>query len=178
MTNGRCLPGLHGILALLWAGLMSFSLSTSAASKPARFQSGRETVLSRTRVGPAGATLRTGTNGTPVDGITVEIPKGALAREITVTLSCNTGQLTGVRGDASGAFLRIDAGNVAEFEQPLKIIAAYDPVKWKNRTAVGYAIDNTGELAALDLGPKDGKSGTASFFTLVPLLFTWIYAPP
>ncbi len=158
--------------------LLSMVMNLAGASGPARFQPGKEVVLSSTRVGPAGATLRTGTNGTPVDGITIEIPARALTREATITLSYDTGKLTLPRGDASGVFLRIAAGKLAEFQEPLKINISYDPARWKGRVAVGYAIDEKGQLSAVDLGAQDHKAGTASFFTLVPLHFTWVYAAP
>jgi hypothetical protein len=129
------------------------------------------------RVGPQGAVLRTGKTGTPVDNISVEIPAGALTKETTITLSYNTGKLSLPRGDGSGAFLRISAGTVAEFDEPIKIQVSYDPVRWKGRVLVGYAIDEKGRLASVDSGAIDSKAGTASFTTLVPLLFTWVYAP-
>jgi len=144
---------------------------------PASFVSSKEVVVASARVGPQGAMLETGKGGTPVDGIRVEIPAGALKRETTVTLSYNTGKLSLPKGEGSSAFLRIDAEKVTDFSAALVIHVSYDPKLGKDRMLVGYAIDARGRLAPIDSGPLDRNLGKASFLTMTPLLFTWVYAP-
>ena len=146
-------------------------------SKPAHFESGKEVEVVSARVGPQGAVLSTGNLGTPVDGIAVEIPAGALNHEVTVKLSYNTGKLSLNHGQPTGVFLRISAEQVTEFRVPIRIRVSYDPSHWKGYVLVGYAIDQKGRLSGVDSGPKDSQAGTASFSTLVPLLFTCVYAP-
>ena len=66
------------------------------------------------RVGPKGSVLHTGQTGTPVDGLSVEIPAGALTNEITINLDYNTGTLSlpSGAGSASGVFLKFSAEGV------------------------------------------------------------------
>jgi len=144
--------------------------------QPAHFEPGKSIEVACAVVGPSGATLRIDSSGTPVDGITVEIPAGALARDVTVKLSYDTGTLTLTKGQASGVYLRVSAESVKEFREPIRINIRFDPVRWKGYAVAGYGVDAQGRLEAVDAGPKDYDKGVASFTTLVPLLFTWVYA--
>lgn len=148
-----------------------------AAPNPAHFKPGADVSVVSTQVGPKGAVLQAGKSGTPIDGISVEIPPGALPKDTAVTLGYNTGKLTVPSGDASGVFVRLTAGTLLEFQEPIKIHFSYDAARWKGRVLVGYAIDDKGQLSPVDSGAKDGKAGEATFITMVPLLFTWVYAP-
>jgi hypothetical protein len=148
-----------------------------AASNPAHFDRGKDVTVISVRVGSQGATLTTGNTGRPIDGITVEIPAGALTQELTVTLSYNTGTLSLRSGESSGVFLNLSAEQLNEFQQPVAIRIRYDARRHQNTVAVGYAIDDKGRLRAVNSVAQDGQAGTASFTTFVPLLFTWVYAP-
>ena len=151
--------------------------ATFAATNPAHFERGKDVTVTSARVGPQGATLTTGNTGAPVDGIIVEIPSGALTRELVVTLSYNTGTLSLRSGESSGVFLGLSAEQLNEFQQPVTIRIRYDAKRHQNTVAVGYAIDDKGRLRAVNSVAQDGQAGTASFTTFVPLLFTWVYAP-
>jgi hypothetical protein len=160
-------------LLCCWVALAEVTL---AASNPAHFERGKDVTVVSTRVGPQGATLNTGNTGTPVDGITVEIPAGALTQELNVTLSYNTGTLSLPSGESSGVFLGLSAEQLNEFQQPVTIRIRYDAKRHQNVVLVGYAIDAEGRLRAVNQESQDNKAGLASFSTYVPLLFTWVYA--
>jgi hypothetical protein len=151
-------------------------MRVGAASKPPRFISGTESTVVSSQVGPKGAVLEAGKTGTPIDGISIEIPAGALTKEVTISLGYNTGKLVLPHGESSGIFFRISAGSLKEFNEPVTIHLSYDPLRHKGRVLVGYAIDEKGQLASVDSGTKDSKAGRADFITMVPLLFTWVYA--
>ena len=156
-----------------WIALVAVPL---AVASPAHFERGQDIPVTTTQVRPQGASLSTGTTGTPVDGITVAIPADALERETAVTLAYNTGTLSLPRGEGSGVFLQLTAG-VHEFRQPVTIRIRYDVQRHPDVVVVGYAIDAKGRLRAIDTEAQDNKVGTVTFSTYVPLLLTWVYAP-
>ena len=157
-----------------WIALAAVPL---AAAGPAHFEHGQDVPVATAHVRPQGATLNTGTTGTPVDGITVEIPADAVEQETTVTLAYNTGTLSLPRGEGSGVFLRLTAAGIGEFRQPVSIHVRYDAQRHRNAVVVGYAIDAKGRLRAVDTEALDSPAGTVTFSTFVPLLLTWVYSP-
>ena len=159
------------------ASLIGFTMVLHAAPQPALFTHGKDVRVTSTCIGPEGGVLHTGKSGTPVDGITIKVPAGALKKKTCLTLSHNTGKLSLPRGTGSGVFLRMAAEEVLEFEKPLEIQVSFNPAQAKGHVLVGYAIDDKGRLAPVDSGPQNRAAGTATFLTLVPLLFTWVYAP-
>ena len=162
---------------LLVGGLAALSGVVLAMSAPAHFERGQEIQVTAAQVGPKGATLSTGNHGTPVDGITVEIPAGALEQETTVTLSYNTGTLAVNSGECSGVFLRVAADRVSTFRKLVTIRVRYDAQQRPNVVVVGYAIDAKDRLRSVNTESQDRPAGTVTFSTFVPLLLTWVYAP-
>ena len=163
-------------MARLWYWIALAAVPLAVAS-PAHFEHGQDVPVTSAPVRPQGATLSTGTIGTPVDGITVAIPADALERETAVTLAYNTGTLSLPRGEGSGVFLQLTAVGVHEFRQPVTIRIRYDVQRHPDVVVVGYAIDAKGRLRAIDTEAQDNKVGTVTFSTFVPLLLTWVYAP-
>ena len=127
-------------------------------------------------VGPRGETLRIGNLGTPVDGITVEIPAGALEQVATVTLSYNTGTLSLPSGESSGVFLGVAVDRVKTFQQLVTIRVPYNVQRHAGAVIVGYSIDDKDRLRAVNTESQDNKTGTVTFSTFVSLLLTWVYA--
>ena len=169
------LPLRIAFLLSCWAVLPGMA----AVNRPAaQFTVGMDVRVVSLRVGPKGSVLHTGQTGTPVDGLSVEIPAGALTNEITINLDYNTGTLSlpSGAGSASGVFLKFSAEGVKSFPQLVNLHIRFNPARHKSTVVVGYAIDAKGRLRVLNQGPQDVKAGTATFSTLVPLLFTWIYA--
>lgn len=161
----------------LVGGLLCLTGWVMAMSPPAHFDRGKDIAVTTVPVGPQGATLRTGQTGTPIDGITVEIPAGALDRDTTVTLAYNTGTLTLPSGNGSGVLLRLTAERVQTFQQLVTIRVRYDIQQHANSVVVGYAIDDKDRLRAVNTESQDSQAGTVAFSTYVPLLLTWAYAP-
>lgn len=166
-----------GAVRLLVGGLAALSGVVLAMSAPAHFERGQEIPVATAQVGPKGATLSTGNHGTPVDGITVEIPAGALEQETTVTLAYNTGTLSLPSGEGSGVFLRLAVDRVNTFQQLVTIRVRYDAKRHADAVVVGYAIDAKDRLCSVNTESQDRPAGTVTFSTFVPLLLTWVYAP-
>jgi len=156
--------------------VLATSLTASAQPKrPASFEPGSEVEIGTVVVGSQGARFNTGNKGTPVDNIEIAFPAGAVVRDTTIKLSYNTGKLTLNSGRSSGVFMRLKAGNLLQFNEPVTITVT--PAKSGfNAIPVGYAIDGTGRLSALS-GLGQPKHGKTAFDTFVPLLFTYILAP-
>jgi hypothetical protein len=142
----------------------------------ASFESGHDVDVLVAKAGPSGTTLKVGKIGSPVDAATVEIPEGALSETVTIRLYYNTGKFTAVSGKPSGVVFGISAGNLKRFRHPLKIRMRYDAKRHAGTVVVGFAIDFGGRVSGFQLLSQDEKAGTVTFATLVPVLFTWIYA--
>lgn len=174
----RLLTYLRRAMAFL-LGFWAVLPGMAAPGKPAaQFTPGTDVTVVSAQVGPKGVVLKAGQTGTPIDGLSVEIPAGALTNEVRVTLGYNTGKLMlpSGAGTASGVFLKLAAEGIEEFQQLVNIKVQYDPARHKPLVVVGYAIDAKGRLRALNQGPQDTKAGTATFSTFLPILFTWVYA--
>ena len=131
------------------------------------------------RVGPAGAVLQTRLAGSDQDDLIVTFPPSCFQRETEIILSLNAGSLHLRSGTASGVVFRLFAVGVDAFKEAVSLQVRYDAVRWNGYVPIGYAIDPVdGELAAIDFGPLDRTKGQATFYTNVPLLFTWGYAKP
>jgi len=167
-----------GVLGMAsWLLLMPCAVFGQA--KYAVFESGKDVVVLQTNVGPAGATLVVNKPGSPVDGIKVEIPEGALPETIAVCLYYNTGNFKPASGTASGVILGISAGKLGQFKKLVKIQVRYDAKLYSKSAVVGFSIDpdGSGRVSGFQLLSQDIKAGTATFGTLVPVRFTWVYAP-
>ena len=162
---------------LLVGGWVALSGYVMAMSPPAHFERGRDIPVLTAQVGPQGATLKLGNTGTPVDGISVEIPAGALERDTTVTLSYNTGTLSLPSGEGCGVFLGLATERVNTFRQWVTIRVHYDAQRYAKTVVVGYCIDDKDRLRAVNTEAQDSRAGTVAFSTYVPLLLTWAYAP-
>jgi hypothetical protein len=166
--------GGYVLSAVLWLLLMPGT--ACGAPRSASFESGQDIDVLSAKAGPAGATLQVGEIGSPVDGATVEIPEGALSETVSIRLYYNTGKFTPVSGKPSGVVFGISAGGVKRFQHPLKIRMRYDARRHAGTAVVGLAIDANARVSGFQLLSQDEKAGTATFATLVPVLFTWIYA--
>ena len=148
--------------------------------RPVLYQSGPETVLVTQRAGPTGAVIkaRLPSSSPAAESLVVTFPPGCLSQETEVTVSLNEGNLALKSGVAAGQVFRLAAAGVTSFSQPVSLQVSYDSSRWANHILVGYAIGPAGELSSIDSGHQDRHKGLATFYTHVPLLFTWAYVKP
>jgi len=158
--------------------------------KPAHFERGKTTIVKSFKVNESGGILEIGNLGTPVDGTVIEIPKGALDREITLSVGYNDGTLNLIAGKASNVVgvLSFDIPSSPQkpielpfFQEPITIKIRFDPSIFRTNpgTVVVYAIDEQGHLHGLNIKSINKEIGIVSFFTWPPLptlMFTWVYA--
>ncbi len=153
--------------------------NTGSMARP-YFVPGKTILVRSIQVGPAGGIVTVDNTGTPADGVVVEIHKGALSQEVTLSLGYNDGKLENLQeGKASGKTLVLSTvpqinfavatgGNAVQITIPytsssgLKVIAP-------------YAIDEKNRLQPLQLEAMDEATHHARFATFHPVMFTWIY---
>ncbi|GEM_PF-2533537 len=151
--------------------------ANAAAEVPRRgaqyiFRHGTVPLLASKRIGPQGGTLEAVLPSPHAGNIRVEIQAGALERETDVFLSLDPGFLQPRAGKWSGLCVNLSAANVVSFNQPVRLIVPFKPEG--DEVLVGYYVDNDGSLDAIDFGPSNAKTGTATFVTLRPGRYTWI----
>lgn len=124
-------------------------------------------------VGSHGGTVPVANTGTPLDGIEVRFPAGAVPDGTPVKLDWDHGALTNVAGTESGTVVLFSTGKVKEFERHVEIRVHFDPAQ-NPETVMAYSIDDNGRLHALDVASFDTTRGEALIWTFQPVRFTWV----
>lgn len=141
---------------------------------PAGFEKKSTVFTSRFETGPGGGRYQVEARGTPSDGMTLELPPGAVDRSVTLSAGYATGKTRLNAGTPSNVVLIVKVEPDVTFEQPLRIGVVF-PAGSKHLGVVGYAIDEQGRFRPIDLADRDMKRGRASFLTFHGLMFTWAY---
>lgn len=153
------------------SGAANFGVTLPPA---ATFRPGTQTVVvGPVTIGPAGGTL-TAPAGSPLEGVSVVFPAGALSVDRAVTLSSDNGTLTAVDGIAAGKALVLNFGGSIEFAQPVHIIIPYQG----SSIPVPYYVDPSGNIHLVQLSSLNATNHTATFDTFHASTFTWILAQP
>lgn len=162
------------ILSWVVCGTALWGVNAMGGSpKPARFALGKTIWIKTFKVNERGITLQITDSGSPLDGLTLTIPPGALHGEVTFSLGYNTGKLRDYSGQPSGVALVLSAETPIQFDEHITIAVPY-PTKMKPLEIVGYEIDEQGQLNSIDT-EMDRKNNLVSFYTFKPLMLTWIY---
>jgi hypothetical protein len=141
---------------------------------PAQLSEGTVQPGSSAAIGTAGGTLD-GPVGTPLEGVKVVIPAGAIPDGTQVTLDYNDGTVTPAAGVWEGPIieLHVDQPN-AEFDAPLEITLPYSDSA--NYIPVPYYINGDGGFEGCDIKSIDAVNGTYTFYTWHASQFTTIKA--
>ena len=135
----------------------------------ASFTPGAETmVVVDEAVGPSGATI-TIPQGSPLEGVVIDIPAGALSSPELLDIAYNDGVLTTVDGSA-GPVMDLTFDNTTDFEFPLRITVPMAGTEYP----VPYYIDENGDLHVAQISAVDETNHTVTFDTYHASLFTWI----
>lgn len=139
----------------------------------AHFSPGTDTALTSKTIDAYGGVLQIQNTGTPLDGVTVSVPPGALDRTTTFSVGYNTGTLSVPDGTPSGTVLLIDAGAVKTFAQPVTITVPF----FGDNTVipVPYYIAPDGSLKLAQLVNVDRTAHTLIFQTFHASWYTWIF---
>jgi len=146
--------------------------STPNANQPVSFTPGNDVTVTSKVIGQTGGTIETGSSGTPIDGVQVQFPAGALQADTNVSLEYNTGTLTPNEGTYAGVAFVLNTGAVTQFEQPVTITVPFSDT---TKVPVPYYIDSTGKLHPMQLIKIDRAAKTFTFQTFHASFFTWIF---
>jgi hypothetical protein len=122
-------------------------------------------------IGQLGGTLE-GPSGSPVEGVRVDIPAGALDDDTQITIGYNDGSITPVLGEFGGLILVLKTDGNNQFNKPLEITV---PIKSGNGIPIPYHVDDQERLHLMDPASFDPDLGTFSFYSWHASLFTIIY---
>lgn len=139
---------------------------------PAQFVAGLVQPGADAAIGQAGGTLD-GPSGSPLEGVKVVVPAGAIPNGTQVTLDYNDGSVTPAAGVWEGPIieLEVDQPN-AEFDEPIYITLPYS--ESADFIPVPYYIDDQGRFEGCDLKSIDAVNGTYTFTTWHASKFTTI----
>lgn len=142
---------------------------------PARYEAGTETMLVEQSIDSTGGTL-TGPAGSPIAGVTVSFPKGALRAATAVKLGHDSGTLKDVQyGTFRGPALVISSSGQSYFDRPVTITL---PDVNPSAPPLLFYSDESGYLQATTPLKLDRAARTASFLTWHASKFVDIEAPP
>jgi len=142
--------------------------------KPSHYEHGHTIYVKSLKVSVSGGLIEINNTGTPVDGTVIEIPKGALEKEVNFSVGYDDGILNLRSGKESGTVIVLSTTPEISFQKPVTIKIRFNP-SISPRTIVGYDIDKRGSLHSLDIGSINIDRGVVSFYTYKPLMFTWVY---
>ena len=130
-------------------------------------------ILSR-MVDSRGADIAVGHVGTPIDGLVVHIPPGAMEQADRITLSYSIRSVPLQVGTASGLIVTLQADTIKTFLGPVRVEMHY-PAQPRQTVAIPYLVDASGRLHILQLVKFYEASSTIVFDTFVPGDFTLVY---
>jgi hypothetical protein len=144
----------------------------NSVKQPVTFAAGTNQIVTSKVIPATGGTIEAGNNGTPIDGVQVEFPAGALAADTNISLGYNTGALTPNEGTYEGVALTLSTGSVKQFNQPVTITV---PFADSSKVPVPYYVDSDGKLHPMQLVSIDRSAKIFKFQTFHASSFTWIF---
>lgn len=140
-----------------------------------------------------GGVIQLGTSGTPLDGLVVTFPAGAVLKPTKISVGYNKGTLKPNEGTFSETTLVLDAEDIFEFGMPVEItfpfgkhrvrVSSSDPTKARSAQAtpstadavpVPYRIEEDGTLRPAQATEINRAAGTFTFITFCSGRFSWI----
>jgi uncharacterized protein YfaP (DUF2135 family) len=140
-------------------------------NQPVTFTPGDNVTVASKEITTTGGAIEAGSSGTPIDGIQVQFPAGALPTDTNISLGYNIGILTPNEGTYAGVALILDTGNITQFDQPVTITIPFTDT---DTTPVPYYVDSEGKLRPMQLIEIDRTAKTFTFQTFHASWFTWI----
>ena len=161
---------LGGLVVFLGAAMARTAFSQDAA----RFTFGQTRLLAAKDIGPEGGRMTIQGTDTPLEGLVLDIPPGALEREDRVTIGYDDGTLILPMGAPSGKTAVITFGKAPSLALPAAVSLPFDRDKAVGPPQ-GYAVDAQGRLDLLMLARFDRESGVAVYHTFRSMTMTWAY---
>ncbi len=154
---------------------VSYSIPITVTAKPKSsgtiFTPGITVTSQTSSMSQLGGTLE-GPVGTPIAGVKVNFPPGALTSSGNVSIGYNKGSCTPKAGTYCGFALNITAPPPADFEVPIYVTA---PLPAGDVVPVPYYIAPDGTLQPVRLTSIDSNAHTFTFETFHASWYTWLY---
>jgi hypothetical protein len=147
--------------------LQSLPLAT-----PASYKAGTPVMVSQATIGAKGGIL-TGAAGTPVEGVVVTVPEGALTESTTLSLGYDNGVFTNVKPEEQGIVMVLQSSGRTDFPKPLQVEF---PFKRAGQIPVPYYINDNGRFEIVTALPFDRTTGRAGFITWHVSKYTYTFA--
>ena len=141
---------------------------------PSHYEQGHTIYVKSLKADTSGNLIEINGTRTPIDGTIIEIPQGALEREVKFSVGYDDGILNLRSGKGSGTVIVLSTNPEVSFKKPVTIKIKFN-TSINPRTIVGYEIDKLGFLHSLDIASIEKDKGCVSFYTYKPLMFTWVY---
>ena len=148
----------------------------------AYYEPGENQNISTQEIPPTGGVIE-GPPGTPLEGISVNFPAGAVSATSCYSLALNNGTLHVASGQPSGIVIdlspcdgvlnRSDGSESTKFDQPVEITVPYDPDNGEG-FVIPYFIDADGKLDLLETTNIDSNNHTITFVTFHCSWYSWI----
>ncbi len=147
------------------------NLAELPVATPATYQEGTTVIVTEETIGDQGGTL-TGPAGTPVEGVVVTVPAGALSGPTALSLGYDeNGVFTNVMPDERGVVMVLSSSGSTEFLKPIKV--EY-PFTGADRIPVPYYIHEDGTFEIVPPLPFASTTGRAGFITMHVSKYTGI----
>jgi len=152
---------------------LSWNIQFSALpTDPVIFAIGNDIAELSQSVSPTGGSLTITDPSSPIYGVVVNFPAGALPQSTNVTIGYNNGSLTPNSGTYSGINILVEVPGIKGFTQPVEITVPFDK---PNSIPIPYYIAIDGTLRPCQLVKVDRINKTFTFQTFHASLFTWIF---
>ncbi len=164
------------VLSCCGGGGGGFDWTSLPPATPATYTAGTPVVDVSAVIGPAGGTI-SGPTGTPVEGVVVTVPAGAVAAPTTFTLGHDVGgTFANVDpNELSGLVMVLDTDGQHEFEKLITVEYPFsDPVK----IPVAYYLRPDGRFELVQPLPVDRGAGRGGFTTWHTSAYTWVNKGP
>lgn len=131
-------------------------------------------ILALAKIDQNGGIVTIKKTGSPIDGLIVDIPEGALDRETFITIGLIPGLVKVRSGRNCGFTVVLTAQGIKLFHEKVSITMPYDPLL-QSRLVIPYEIDNDNRLHIMDIGRIDSKHRKLVIYTFKPVRFTLVY---
>ena len=169
-----------GFTSVVIIALINFSGSSDESGMSCNnhsgtsIKSGKKVMVISSSIGTQGGTITINEEGSPIDGVIVEIPPDALDNEDVISLGYTDRKVSVRRGTPSDIALVLQARKTSSFKKPVSIKVPYNPMLNPD-LVVPYEVDESGKLHVMDIGYIDKENHTLKFYTFKPCTCIWVY---
>ncbi len=166
--------GIVFILVCLFSLLFVNYIATGMGIK--QYQANKKFYVAKHKISEKGGNIAIANTETPIDGINIIVPPGAIAKGTEILFGYETGRfLPTIHGIPSRIVLIIETPGIKSYENPIEVVIPLNTMEKDWIGVAGYKIDKGGGLKPLTITSLDKNNKAATFVTFAPLKMTWVY---